>query len=54
MNFQPPDPPETEIDTCDACGGSGESDARYLDGSPQPCGECKGRGRSLIGQPAEK
>jgi DnaJ-class molecular chaperone len=47
MNFQPPDPPESEIDTCDACGGTGESESRYLDGSPQPCGECKGKGLVL-------
>lgn len=37
---------EGDAETCAACDGSGESGARYLDGSPQPCGECRGNGTS--------
>jgi DnaJ-class molecular chaperone len=41
-DFQPPDPPETEIDVCDACGGSGLTEVGY-----PPCSHCSGRGKIL-------
>jgi hypothetical protein len=32
------------LTACATCNGDGESGAHYDDGSPQPCGDCRGNG----------
>jgi hypothetical protein len=38
---------ESVLDQCDECGGTGESGTYYVDGSPRPCGTCRGEGLVL-------